>query len=422
MAEFTGERVVPGEVDTDLMNEHLARYAFAARLSRGRRVLDAGCGAGYGSAELAKTALWVTGCDASPAAVAYAREHYRLSNLQFVQATCAALPHPDASFDLVVAFEVIEHLGDWREFLLEVRRVLVPSGQFIVSTPNKLYYAESRRIAGPNPFHEREFEFAEFREALTTVFPHISLFLENHVEGVVFQPLEPAETAEVRVDAGEVSPARSHFFVAVCAHRPQTGNPSFIYIPSAANVLRERERHIELLESELRAKNEWLEKAKDELAQLNQEHQELLEKFRGLQGELENSNRWAEGLNQELAAAGTRMTELQDELAREEAAARQVAAGYEAKVAELEEVNRLKTQWALDTEERLGRELREKAEELAKCVEYLHQAEKTIEERTAWAGRLQTEAYHLGKALGACKASRWVKLGRTFGLGPELPE
>ena len=42
LAEFTGERVIPGQVDADLLNEHLARYAFAARLARGKRVLDAG--------------------------------------------------------------------------------------------------------------------------------------------------------------------------------------------------------------------------------------------------------------------------------------------------------------------------------------------------------------------------------------------
>ena len=56
LAEFTGERVIPGEVDIDLLNEHMARYTFAARLARGKRVLDAGCGAGYGSAELARAA------------------------------------------------------------------------------------------------------------------------------------------------------------------------------------------------------------------------------------------------------------------------------------------------------------------------------------------------------------------------------
>jgi 2-polyprenyl-3-methyl-5-hydroxy-6-metoxy-1,4-benzoquinol methylase len=47
-----------------------------------------------------------------------------------------------------VSFEVIEHLENWQAFLMEMRRVLVPTGQFIVSTPNKLYYAETRESAG----------------------------------------------------------------------------------------------------------------------------------------------------------------------------------------------------------------------------------------------------------------------------------
>src|SRR3954454_2458666 len=110
LAEFTGERIIPGEVDVDLLNEHLARYAFAARLARGKRVLDAGCGAGYGSAELAHAAQTVIGADVAAEAVDVAREHYRLPNLHFEQASCAALPHRDSVFDLIVAFEVIEHL------------------------------------------------------------------------------------------------------------------------------------------------------------------------------------------------------------------------------------------------------------------------------------------------------------------------
>ena len=67
MAEFTGERLIPGQVDVDLLNEHMARYAFAARLARGKRVLDAGCGAGYGSAELAQAADSVVGADVAAA-------------------------------------------------------------------------------------------------------------------------------------------------------------------------------------------------------------------------------------------------------------------------------------------------------------------------------------------------------------------
>ena len=184
MAEFTGERLIPGQVDVDLLNEHMARYTFAARLACGKRVLDAGCGAGYGAAELAAEALTVVGVDVAEEAIEFARAHYPLPNLTFERGTCTALPHADGSFDLVVAFEVIEHLENWRELLREARRVLAPGGQFVVSTPNKLYYTESRGSEGANPFHVHEFEFAEFREELTAVFPHVSLYLENHVEGV----------------------------------------------------------------------------------------------------------------------------------------------------------------------------------------------------------------------------------------------
>jgi SAM-dependent methyltransferase len=413
LAEFTGERVIPGRVDVDLLNEHLARYAFAARLARGKRVLDAGCGAGYGSAELAQAALSVVGVDRAPEAVDFARTNYRFPNLRFERASCAALPHPDGAFDLVVAFEVIEHLEDWRGFLEEARRVLAPTGQFMVSTPNRLYYAESRGPGGANPFHVHEFAFEEFGAELQAVFPHVSLFLENHVEGVTFQPHEPGRTVEARIDAGEPAPDESHFFVAVCAHRRQMGNPTFVYVPRTANVLRERERHIALLEGELAAKDGWLEKAQADLAEFDRQHRELTE-------ELERSNRWAEELNQELAQRRVRVAELQEELARDQGGARRMAEGYAAKVAALEEENREKTRWALETDARLTAELQTQTGHLARTVEELRRMEKELEERTAWALRLQEEAGRLEALVGVFRASRWVKLGRKVGLGPAV--
>jgi SAM-dependent methyltransferase len=420
LAEFTGERLIPGEVDIDLLNEHMARYHFAARLARGKRVLDAGCGAGYGSAELADVAESVTAVDIAPEAVEYARAHYALPNLAFHQASCTALPFASGAFDLVVAFEVIEHLEKWRDFLEEVRRVLAPAGQLIVSTPNRLYYTESRGTGGANPFHVHEFDFDEFTAELRQFFPYVSMFLENHIEGVTFQPREPGNTVEARVDAAEPVPGESHFFIAVCAHRPQVGNPTFVYVPRVANVLRERERHIAKLEGELATKDQWLDKAQLDLAEFDREHQKLLVMFRQQKEELEQSNHWAEELNAALAARGARIDELQEELARDQENARQVAAAYNAKIAALEQEGREKTQWALDTEARLTAEIRKIADALAQTNTTLEQTERDLQERSAWALRLEEEKRQLEDQLNMVRASRWIKLGRKIGLGPAL--
>jgi len=139
---FTGERVIPGEVDADLFNEHWARYLFAARYAAGKRVLDVACGSGYGSALLTKDAARVAGVDISREAVEYASRHYGSAKILFAQADCYSLPFVSAQFDLVVAFEIIEHLTDAASFLQEARRILAPAGLLLISTPNRLYYTE----------------------------------------------------------------------------------------------------------------------------------------------------------------------------------------------------------------------------------------------------------------------------------------
>ncbi len=415
MAEFTGERLIPGQVDVDLLNEHMARYTFAARLAHGKRVLDAGCGAGYGAAELAAVAQSVVGLDCAREAVGFAHEHYLRPNLRFEQGSCTALPHRDRCFDLVVAFEVIEHLEEWRGFLAEAGRVLAESGQFIVSTPNRLYYTESRGADGANPFHVHEFAFDEFRDELRRVFGCVTLFLENHIEGVTFQPQEPGTGVDVRVDAGEPAPDDSHFFVAICGHRPRAGGTAaFVYVPRAANVLRERERHIGLLERELAAKNQWLLDAQTE-------HLSLLDQFRAQKEALERSNRWAHAMVQELDQGRARIVELQEELKREQAAAERMANEFTAKIRELEEEIGARTEWALRVEAGLTAEVNKQTAELVRAVEALHHTEKELDGRTTWALSLQEEARRLGEELALYHASRWVRLGRKVGFGPAVP-
>ncbi|MBL8234128.1 MAG: methyltransferase domain-containing protein [Bryobacterales bacterium] len=413
MAEFTGERVIPGKVDPDLWNEHFARYAFATRLARQKRVLDIASGSGYGSAELAAVAKSVTGVDVADEAVALARQSYPLPNLTFQSASAEQLPFPDGSFDLIVAFEVIEHLHDWRKLLYESRRLLAPGGQFIVSTPNRLYYEETRRESGPNPYHVHEFEFEEFHSELTACFPHVAVFLQNHSGVIVFQPVDRDASTDIRTEPSPASPAESHFFVAVCALSPQIGAPTFVYLPTTTNVLRERERHIAKLERELQEKDSWLQRSLHE-------HEQLVQLHNAQTDELKQRNLWAEDLNRQLEATANRVVELQNELAAEQRAAAETVAQYEAKLSELQADLATRTQWAIDTETRLSNDLAAKCEELAKCVDLLHQSEAALEERTSWALSLQSNLDGAQGNLSAVVASRWYRLGRTFGLGPEL--
>jgi ubiquinone/menaquinone biosynthesis C-methylase UbiE len=408
VSEFTGERVVPGQVNDDLWAEHLARYAFAARLASQARVLDIGCGAGYGTAELAQHAQSATGIDVSAEAIAYANTHYPLPNTTFLTASATALPFPPESFDLITAFEVIEHLDNWHELLMEARRLLHPNGRFLVSTPNKLYYAESRASDGPNPFHTHEFEFAEFRDALTEVFPSVTVLLQNRLESQAFYPHATFAPVDAQLDSARGSPAEAHFFLAVCSIDRAPEVRSFIYVPRAANLLREREQHIFLLESDL--------------AKTIADRRALLEAQDKLNAHLEEHNRWALQLDLDHKAALQRIYDLQDLMQAQQAAAIEMAAAYQTTVDSLEHENRSKTEWAIETEIRFSAALAQKCEELAETVRLLDLAEATVIERTAWAQDLSGRLDQANAKLRMIADSRWVKLGRVAGIGPKLGE
>jgi ubiquinone/menaquinone biosynthesis C-methylase UbiE len=395
LVEFTGERVIPGQVNDDLWSEHMARYAFARRYASGKRVLDAGCGTGYGSAELAQAASDVVGVDVAPDAVEYSRANYPLSGLRFLESSCTAVPFPAESFDVVVGFEVIEHLTAYRAFIDEAARVLTSDGLFIVSSPNKRYYAKTRAETGPNPYHEHEFEAAEFVHELERVFPNVRLLLQNRVESFAFHPSATFWPAEARIDGGGGNAADAHFFVALCSRGSLPEPTSFVYVPRAANMLHERELHVEALERQL--------------ADIKADRQALLELFRHQTRELEERNAWAQQLDQDLITSRERIVALQNETA-------ELTAGYRAQVARMEQEDLVKTQWARQA----AADLQAKCQELAHCVALLDTAEATVRERTIWAQTAEAQRAELAAQLEMIRTSRWVKMGRTVGLGPDL--
>jgi SAM-dependent methyltransferase len=164
------ERFVPAEAEGELTEaEHFARYWWAARLAEGRRVLDAGCGIGYGSNLLAaRGAAEVVGIDVAEAVIEAARPT-AAANVVFRQASIHELPFEDGGFDLITCFEVIEHIENRDHALGELARVLADDGVLLISSPNRDVYVPG------NPHHVFEYRPEEFREALREHFAHVSL-------------------------------------------------------------------------------------------------------------------------------------------------------------------------------------------------------------------------------------------------------
>lgn len=163
------ERIVPDEAPAGVVALHLKRYVFAEPHCRGKLVLDAGCGVGYGSAHLGRVAEHVVGVDIDEEAIAYARRRYRAPNVEFERMDVASLAFEGCSFDVVCAFETIEHVAGRDGFVHEVARVLRPEGTFIVSTP----HARRTTDRPANPFHRVEFSRGDFEHLLRESFQQI---------------------------------------------------------------------------------------------------------------------------------------------------------------------------------------------------------------------------------------------------------
>ena len=171
------ERYVPGDAG-EIWYEHWHRYHFALALAEGRRVADAACGEGYGSALLASRAARVTGIDLSRDVIAMARRRYgAIANLEFAEGRCETLPLEPDSIDLLVSFETLEHLVKPEALIAEASRVLGPAGLLIVSTPNKTVYTDQR--AYENPHHLKELSREEFEQALAARFEAVEIFAQR---------------------------------------------------------------------------------------------------------------------------------------------------------------------------------------------------------------------------------------------------
>jgi hypothetical protein len=176
-ADLSAERFVPETMGGDLIDaEHQARYRLALPHVRGKRVLDAGCGVGWGTELLLEAgARDVVGLDIADEA---AREfRARVPQAPFVLGDLAALPFADASFDVIVCFEALEHTAATGAALDSLARILRPDGVLFVSSPNPAVYP-----AG-NPFHLHELTPAELAAEVGARLPNLTMLHQHLLVG-----------------------------------------------------------------------------------------------------------------------------------------------------------------------------------------------------------------------------------------------
>ena len=203
--EFDGERFIPG-VRGGIWIEHWHRYHFAAPWAAGKRVLDVACGEGYGSALLARQAASVIGVDVAQDAVAHASRTYGgAANLRYLQGSCTSLPLPDASIDVAISFETVEHIHGQEAFMDELARVLAPGGLLVLSCPNKAEYSDRRGFT--NEFHVKELYRDELQALVAARFPHLAWFGQKPTFFSVIAPESPP-AAGALVEVAEEDPSR----------------------------------------------------------------------------------------------------------------------------------------------------------------------------------------------------------------------
>ncbi|SOD71852.1 methyltransferase family protein [Jatrophihabitans sp. GAS493] len=219
--EATGERFIPEAMGGDLIEaEHQLRYRFALPYVRGKAVLDAGCGVGWGSQLLLDAgALKVTGLDISEEAITNAVA--RVPDASFEVGDLMDLPFEDGQFDVVVCFEALEHTSDTGKTLDELARVLRADGVLFVSSPNPRVYP-----AG-NPFHLHEMVPEELEADVAARFAHVELFRQHlHLSSLLFpdtagdaaDQVDPQQLNCETYSIGAITPGHDPYSVAVASN------------------------------------------------------------------------------------------------------------------------------------------------------------------------------------------------------------
>ena len=167
----TAERTEPtNPAELPILARQMAAYVNALDVCAGRTVTEIGCGRGAGTALLAEVARTVIAVDYDAECLAQNREERTDDVVTYVLAEVPPLPPVALRADVVVCFQMLEHLRDPAPLLRAMYDAVLPGGAVLVSTPN------AAETLAPNPYHLHEFTGEELQAMLEQVYDRVTLY------------------------------------------------------------------------------------------------------------------------------------------------------------------------------------------------------------------------------------------------------
>lgn len=166
----TGERPVLETKIEEISNDISFAYKIASKYIKDKTVLDFGCGGGYGTEYLSRfTNKKIIGFDKNKKTIRITNNYFHSKNLNFSSKL------PNEKFDVIVSFQVVEHIKDRKKYYKLLNKLLKPNGKILFSTPNKnlTSYGLKKPVM---VFHEIEFDPKSLKKELSKNFKKIKIF------------------------------------------------------------------------------------------------------------------------------------------------------------------------------------------------------------------------------------------------------
>jgi ubiquinone/menaquinone biosynthesis C-methylase UbiE len=165
------------DYEAAMFYKHYKPYTYIYKQVEGKKILEIGCGAGYGINLVATKADKIKTVDIDIDSLNYAKNNSNATNIEYIHKNVLkGLDFEDNSFDIIISFQVIEHFTrkEVSTYLNEMKRVLKPYGRIYITTPNRdirLFPLQKPK----NKYHPIEYSYTSLKKILEKHYKNVSI-------------------------------------------------------------------------------------------------------------------------------------------------------------------------------------------------------------------------------------------------------